>query len=503
MEHPVRYLESFDSIRAGWRPGPDLASEEARAQACIETMVSLAFGYDIVIQRSFALDSLAFQYVLRDFRAAFRSVTAEKKAQEFWKGRKLPVRLHLYGHKTFRESASSVFEGIGKGTFYSHLYPELLGQEEAKQIGRDLKDGRIFRVMESVGGDDRAELFESLWDWFGQASIGNDIQVFSPDPQLHIDLQSLLEPILSDESTLFQGQAGAELREDQTLSKLITALRTLQKEAGEQRPFASRSPLYTDQPWAGNGGPSAKEIVQEALPLVQEVANTLYNLTTVASIGSISALYSTPMSGPDLAAERLVAQSLALDSAAIAKGARPRPRHLPGHYVGGPALPSMEVGVQSENGVAGEFNKKLGPASGHTVAAFEGLLELRREEAWKSSIQGINEAYFGTDFQAYRQAVLSHLKVVQEHMGRSLLVRINADELGFTMEAPTQLGELAGAGIESSFGIPAQVTEPLLSATIAYGYPRLGMRLARRSSVESMRTAWTEVVNVPDWPTNA
>ncbi|TLM87195.1 hypothetical protein [Pseudarthrobacter sp. NamE5] len=497
MEYPVRYLESFDSIRAGWQPGPNVPADEARAQACIETMVSLAFGRDIVIQQSYALDSFAFQLVLTDVVQAYERVLSEPSSTKFWANENLPIRLHLYGHKSFRGAAADVFRRIGRGEFHSQMYPDLTGEPEALVIADEIfNHGRDLRLYEFFAGDGRSELFRNLWAWFGESVQGEGRRIVEPVPEKALNIDLLLAPLLSDESVLLAGPKGEELVADPVLGEVVTALRTLAKSSGRQSPFKSRSPLYSNRPWADSGGPSAGQMVGDTLPLVQEVVSTLYNRTTVASIGRASAYYSTPMSSPEYADDLLKVQELALASAAAAK-AGTQPKRQPGAYEGLPANPPMEIRINSKDGVRGSFNRKLGPGSGNTVSAFESILQLRQEPKWQKGIEAIDASYYGGDLDGYVSAVHSHLDVVAQGVGRHLVVRTGYGGQTIFFQDPSQKGAMLSAAIASGTGMEAQAIEPFVSLGVDLGLGWIAERRAQGAAVKDMRQAWTEVVIPP------
>lgn len=497
MNYPLRYLESFDSIRAPWQSGTNVDADEAHAQAYIETMVSLAFGHDIVIQQSFALDSLAFQNVLRDFKAAYDRVTADGAAGDFWLDKKLPIRLHLYGARTFREAAEGVFRNIGDGNFHSHLYPDLIGGD-AYAIADDLREGREpFRLREFLDGDQRGGSFHAVWEWYGRSHENNELKVVSPDPRAQIGLGELLTPILSHTSSLSKSLADQGLLDHPTVARLLGAIQTLDKTSDREVSFRSRSGLYSNSSWGAKGGPSAGELVGDDLPLVQEVISTLYNRTTVDSIGVVgSACYSTPVSNPVSADDRLIAQRLALASATSARGGQ-RPTRTPARYVSEPSDPPMEIEIKSAAAAAGLFGEQFGPKSSNAVAAFEGILRLRQDPKWQLGIQEISDAYFSGDFDRYAGAVTSHLDVVAQGVGRHLIVRAESGGMSFTIEDPTQGGAILSLALGSWLGFDAQAAEPAASFALGILMPKARIRLAQNASVKRSRRAWAEAVGVP------
>lgn len=499
MDHPLRYLESFDSIRAQWQRGPNVHADEARAQAHIEAMVSLAFGNDIVIQQSFALDSLAFQHVLSDFKKAYDLVAADKTSKEFWANEKLPIRLHLHGSTNFREAAAGVFRKIGDGKFHSHLYIDLTGEQDAHAIASDLlSNGRTFRLMECLGGDERAELFQNLWAWFGTSRAGNEREVVRPYPaaaQMGID--ELLAPILNETSSLDKELARQELLDHPTVFRILEAIRTLDDGSGRVDPFHSRSGLYSSASWAEGGGPSAGVIVGDSLPLVQEVISTLYNRTTINSMGGIaSAYYSTPVSSPVSADDRLVAQRLALAAAANARGGGP-PIRPPGGHVSEPSGPPMEIEIKSETVSARLFDEKFGPQSKNAVHAFEGILRLRQDTTWQRGVREIHAANLSRDFDRYVRAVNSHLDVVARGVGQHLIIRADSSGLRFKMEDPSQGGAILSSVLGFWSGFDLEAAEPAFSLALDHLTPKVLMKAAQHASVKSSRRAWTEVVVAP------
>lgn len=499
MDYPLRYLESFDSIRAQWQRGHNSAADEARAQAYIETMVSLAFGNDIVIQQSFALDSLAFQNVLNDFRKAYDLVSTDKASQEFWEDQKLPIRLHLYGSTNFREAAAGIFRRIGDGTFHSQLYPDLTGEHDAHAIADDLLlNGRTFRAVEWLGGDERAELFQNLWAWFGTSRAGNERQVVRPyQAGTHMGIGKLLAPLLTQSSTLYRDFAHQELLDHPTVSSLLGAFRELNEISGRPDPFGSRSGLYSSASWMAGGGPSAAVIAGDALPMVQEVVSTLYNRTAVDSMGGIaSAYYSTSVSSAVSADNRLIAQRLALAAADHARGAG-RPTRPPGTCVTGPSDPPMEIDIKSGQGGAASFDEQFGPQSKNAVHAFEGILRLRQDPKWQRGVREINAANLSGDFDGYVTAVNSHLDLVARGVGRHLIIRADSSGLSFKMEDPSQGGAVLSSILGMVSGLDFEAAEPAVSLALEHLTPKVLIKAAQLSSVKSSRRAWTEVVAAP------
>jgi hypothetical protein len=499
MDYPLRYLESFDSIRAQWQRGPNPSADEAHAQAYIETMVSLAFGNDIVIQQSFALDSLAFQNVLSDFKQAYDLVAEDRASNEFWANEKLPIRLHLYGSKNFREAAADIFRRIGDSRFHSHLYPELTGEQDAHAIADDLlSNGRTFRLMEWMGGDERAELFQDVWTWFGTSQAGNERQVVRPYPAAaQMGIGQLLAPVLSERSSLYRELASQDLLDHPTVSSILRAFRDLDDVSRGVDPFGSRSGLYSNSSWLAGGGPSPAEIVGAALPMVQEVVSTLYNRTTVDSMGGIaSAYYSTAVSTAVSADDRLIAQKLALAAADHARGAG-RPTRSPGSYVGGPSDPPMEIDIKSGSGGATLFDEQFGPRSRNSVHAFEGILRLRQDPKWQRGVREINAARLSGDFDGYVTAVNSHLDLVARGVGRHLIIRADSSGLSFKVEDPSQGGAVLSSILGLVSGFDLEAAEPAISLALDHLTPKVLIKAAQHASVKSSRRAWTEVVAAP------
>ncbi|GAA1167007.1 hypothetical protein [Nocardioides aquiterrae] len=132
---PTHYLESLDSVRAPVRAIGDRVhgisqeqAEQAAAARC-EALVALAFGRDIVVPQSFALDSFACQNLVRTVAAA---ESAAGLANDLMRPR--PVRLHLFKAQRFVDAAASMFNKVNDASWTSSLYPDLSRTDEARGL---------------------------------------------------------------------------------------------------------------------------------------------------------------------------------------------------------------------------------------------------------------------------------------------------------------------------------------------------------------------------------
>jgi hypothetical protein len=493
MNYPVRYFECFDSVRTRWTSEDIIDGDKAYAQAFREALVCLAFGNDIVIQQSFALDSYAFQQVLSDLKEAHASVKQHAN-KDFWKNEKLPIRLHLHGAgvRTFREAAAASFRRMGDGSFHSSLYPDLNDPADAQEIADEIyTSGSYSRLMEFLGDDLRRKLFQDLWEWFGAARTGNEREVVSPQPLPHTGLNDLIAPMLHDSSLLCRGLADQGLLADRSIASVIKALRVLDAASGVKSSFASRSGLYGNGPWSAGGGPSAGELVGDALPLVQEVVSTLYNRVTVDSIGVASASYSTEISDAGLADGRLRVQDLALRSAVSARGENPWPELSEGKS----KQPAFELTIVDRDGKSQQpFDTLYGPTSGRTVDAFQAVLLLREDPTWRDGLAKLSAASASGDRVRYGEELRAHLHVISEKLGKHCSFRPDPTGFGFTVQDPTLPFDVVDPVLA---WFDAESLKPFVAAGRALLGPKIGSYLTSKRSTKATERALALVVAAP------
>ncbi len=492
LTYPVRYFECFDSARTQWTSETIIDGDKAYAQAFREALVCLAFGNDIVIQQSFALDSFAFQQVLSDLKEAHTSVMQYSNTV-FWKKEKLPIRLHLHGEgvRTFREAAASSFLKMGDGSFHSSLYPDLKDPAEAEEIAKEIRaTGTTSRLMEFLGDDLRRKLFCDLWKWFGVARTGNEREVVTARPLPYLSLNELIAPMLHDSSLLCRGLADQGLLADHSIASVIKALRDLDA-ASETTSFASRSGLYGSRPWSAGGGPSAGEIVGDALPLVQEVVSTLYNRVTVNSIGVASASYSTEIGDAESADGRLRVQDLALRSAVSARGDNPWPEVNHDKF----KQPAFELTIGGSAGTNRKsFDDMYGPKSRRTVDAFQAVLLLREDPTWRDGIAKLAAASAAGDHVRYGEELRAHLHVIAEKLGKHCSFKPDPTGFGFTVQDPT----LPFGVVDPILAwFDAESLKPFIAAGRALLGPKIGSYLTSKRSVMATERALALVVAAP------
>jgi hypothetical protein len=114
------FLEAADSVRSGYNPTdsvdlPSPAQARQYRHLGLETLVRLAFGADLVISQSYAIDSYAQQEVLRDLSIAYAGVSRDLPSEERYGP--APARIHLFGVdpevgtpiRTFRQASAAIF----------------------------------------------------------------------------------------------------------------------------------------------------------------------------------------------------------------------------------------------------------------------------------------------------------------------------------------------------------------------------------------------------------
>ena len=366
----LHYLDSLDSVRSAW---DSPVKGDACTLAQMETIVALAFGRDLVMQQSSAIDSLAAQTVVADVAQAYER--ARKTDEDFWRLRPRPVRLHLFRADTFGDAAVAGLSRIrppdherGDGDpppFHSSLYPELHSTDPVRlrDAVDELRRANPAKFAELVGGH-RGELFERTWRWFRLARKGEPEWVSpsrprSNSPGLDARVRALITAVTEP--------GKAELFEERPVRASIEALRELSA-AGGPDAFADRSRVHGAWNWFDTGQTPEQIVGAERIGLVREIIDTLYNQVVVDSIGTASASYTTAIRNGDSAVAETVAQAVALHGAAPDR-------------TGDSVISPLEVQISQD---VPADNPMLAPKAATEIYAR--LLEARADPSWLSRL---------------------------------------------------------------------------------------------------------------------
>ncbi len=473
------YLESTDSIRAAW--GDDDNHDAAAVHLFTEALLSIAFGRQLVVQQSAALDSWVCQEMIRDVGEAWRCVDADNRGRHVPR----PVLLHLHGADTFRLSVVNALRragrppvgqtGVGPRPFHSSLYPELnqVTQAEALRIATMLDEQSSPQLLLERLDPERAGLFEALWRWFGPANRGVGDYVVATAAREYPSVDDLLVPLLSGDKDLDVRLQRAGLRDHVVTGQVTEALRSLQRARGGTNPFSERSSLRAGWTWAGKDE-AADVVGREALGLVREVVDTLYNRVVCDSIGSVDGLYSTPMSQPADAEAVLVAQSVALHTADHARG-------LPFGALGTAGDEHPDIAVVAPDATAAK--ELVAALLVRAPAAYASVVAAGLEKPWRDSLGEIEEARLTSDAPRFEAAVAAH----QAKLAEVLSGVLRADQAPIP-GAPLVLGATsAGGAISAGVGVAASsgLVLTLAGALTAGGLAAVGLAFER---VQQART---------------
>lgn len=268
----LTYLESADSIRVDYDtlqrdPAARVDADFAELQLFLEMVSTLAVGRTVVVPQTFALDSHIFHRAAKRVWDAYAAAGGNGPA---------PIRLHLFGSDvtSFEDAISSMLAHAARnGEFHSSSFPEL--------------NSRSWRIGEGRGG---AELLRQLDDHDPRkAPLEATVAAFrhtgrnaARRPPTRATLGTMLDRVI----------AGPTLSGDDTLRRKLDAARsTLDLNAA----FDRRSLLRSSAPWpGGDGRQSARDLVgDEALALVVETIDTLYNLKVARTTGARFQHYTT------------------------------------------------------------------------------------------------------------------------------------------------------------------------------------------------------------------
>ncbi|MBB6406522.1 hypothetical protein [Arthrobacter sp. AZCC_0090] len=412
------YLESMDSVRATWSSGDDVKAA-AYAQAFVESLLNLAMGRNIVVQRSFAFDSLAFQRVLSDLVEAYESFD---KSALIDANRSAPVLLHLNGAPSFRHAVAETvwrISGARGGAsdssrvtapFQSSMYPDLHDQPGLSAVASRIETGRP-ELFQALLDPERALLFERLWKWFGSAkAAGSPIEthkIVDARATAAQGIKDMVEPFLNHSAWLSADLKVSGIADLDLVGGIVESLRTLRDHAGTaaEDPFTYRSRLYGNQHWFESGATAEQLIGIGRLFSVRELINTMYNMVCKDSIGIVDASFTTEMVDPARLEDQFTAQALAgLAYDKVTGGGLWR------HAVGVGA-PQVDVQIEA---TSEKTRTAVVDVIGRTQrqAAFRRVLEMRDEPTWQTSLLQLNRARVAKDSRAFERALQRHRDVV-------------------------------------------------------------------------------------------
>lgn len=417
---PTHYLESLDSVRAPVHrmtdrvPGISQTQIEQAAAARCEALVALAFGRDIVIPQSYALDSFACQDLVRTVVAAEHA--ARLSSEDLVRPR--PVRLHLYNAPRFVDAAASMFSKVNDASWTSSLYPDLSGTDDARDLADTMSKGPAVNPLEWIP-DWRSDLFAITWDYFRTAQRGDERRVVEPRPSVGTSLEDGVRRFIARESIHGEPISPAS-RAAHQLARLVEL-------SPDSRPFQGRSRVHSPEPWTGRAGEaSAGDIVDDSVLMNQilEVVDTIYNRTVVDSIGRTFATYSTRVGPWDQVEPEGVIQTQALEEGDVEEVA------LGGAFEIAFDKPSLDS--------ASEIIPSL-----LTEAAFAEVLAARESKKWADSLQQLNQAARGSDSDRDR-AVHHHTRL----MARALdgIARVENSGSGVWIEAKGLTWDVVATG---------------------------------------------------------
>ncbi|RAX44758.1 hypothetical protein DQ354_13195 [Arthrobacter sp. AQ5-06] len=493
----------MDPIRATWE-SPDEVVAETYSHVFVETLMSLAFGRNIVVQQSAALDSYAFQQVLLDFKRAHDDVVLSKP--RLGGKRPAPVMLHLFNADSFAESVAkslgsmapvAAHNATASGQalpFESSMYSDLRGNMRLHSIADEIRSGSINGFMHLIGSE-RASLFEGVWEWFGAARRNSPDRlekVIQASPAPHIGVPAMLAPILDPSSDFSRRLEGNDYNSSPTVQSLVTALRELDQRSAANDAFANRSRLYGPWPWDEASNSAEDTVGLESLTLVREVINTMYNRVIVDSIGIASASYSTAMGDPNSVGHEFAAQQLALESYDFAVRSRDC-RHgtlregdqtLSGSHV---RISGAQEGPRSSVMKLFEGNR--------ATEAFRAVLEIREDQRWKSGIKRIDQARHLKDQTAIDDAVDAHIDVVARALsGKCVFDKTSGGGIRLAIHG---MGAAAASEAAQVLTGTFNIWLPVAAAALAAAAPRIQEGFSQHGTYRKTRAALGEMVGTP------
>lgn len=501
MNQHFHYLESMDSIRATWE-SPEETAAEAYSHVFVESLISLAFGRNIVVQQSFAFDSYAFQSVFYDFKKAYDEVV--DSGRRHGGKRPAPIMLHLFNVESFDESVAKNIRNMARAKdgeselagyappFQSSMYSDLWESERLKSVASEIQKGSADGFLHLIGSD-RAELFKGVWDWFGAASKSSPDRlekVVRAKPTRHVGVAGMLAPVLDSSSVFSRGLASDGYDALPSIRTVISALRTLESRAAVENPFANRSRLYGQWPW-GHGNESAEEIVgREALLLVREVVNTMYNRVTVNSIGIATASYSTAVGKPDAVDREFTVQQLALSSHDFVM------RGSDGNNDGQTELAEPGSRIRIDSAPEGPRASVMKLFEGDRAKeAFAAVLEIRKDPRWQAGIDKIDNATFNSDRKAQNDAIDAHVALVSHALsGKCVLDR---SKRGGVRLALNQVGAAAASGAAQVVTGTFNMWLPVAAGAVTAAAPLIREGVLKRRKYKQTREALGEMVGIP------
>ena len=441
------YLESMDSVRATWL-SEDGEKAAAYAQVFVESLLNLALGRNIVVQRSFAFDSLPVQRVVSDLVEAYDSFAASAPIDA---NRSAPILLHLHGATSFKQAvADTVLRMSGaplatspdsapSAPFQSSMYPELHGHSGLDKVAGEIAKGKPEDFL-SLLDPERALLFDRLWKWFGQSrASGSPFEmhrVVAAGGRIGHGIKEMVEPLLDKSASLSVDLDVLGIADLEPVAGIVESLRTLRDCSGSSGTdaYTYRSRLYGNQEWFQSGATAEQIIGVRPLLLVRELINTMYNMVCQDSIGIAAASFTTEMVDPDRLSDQLAAQSLA---------------GLAYDKVTGRGLwrQAMSAGAPQVNvritGTSETARTAVIEVIGKTQrqAAFRRVLEMREEKKWQATLAALSRARGAADARAFDQALRRHLDVV----GQGLSEICEVDTSGGMLQAGLKWIAPAGA----------------------------------------------------------
>ncbi|MCA0178973.1 MAG: hypothetical protein LCH77_05130 [Actinobacteria bacterium] len=494
------YLESMDSVRSSW--GSSERRDQAAAQVAVEALLAFAFGNRLVVQQSYALDSYAFQKVLKPISQAYEEVHS---SSNMWAtGRPAPVQLHLHRARTFLDVVANTIERATTATsdggyFYSSLYPELNARErhgDFQVAVRKIADSGSLNAFRNLIDDyDRRELIDILDKWFGPAHVENAELVVTPKEKPYHSIDDMLMGLYRDDSRVMTELNKHEVLGSESSKHIIQAVRRLRTAAPGQKLPNDRSLYYGDRAWTADGRTALDVLKSEAdLDAVREMVNTLYNRIVVRSIGTSDAFYTTDLGSKDPERDAL-AQSLALSASAHVLG--PSARAQRNHEL---TIFPASVTFQAPGDAAVAFWRQF---EGNAKSAFAKVFEMADDQEWRRSLHNVKGAVMLGDMGALEDATAAHVALLADG-----LAGILAPGPGGGVQFASGLAGVAGGlAVNPIVPVIAQVSGGwttglgILSATLSIGgvvSPRAWRALQRQWAANALKKSLGEFVTAEE-----
>lgn len=494
----VIYLESMDSVRAT-RLSEDDEKASAYAQAFVESLLNLAMGRNVVVQRSFAFDSLVFQRVLSDLVEAYASF-AETALVET--DRSAPFLLHLHGAPSFQQvvadavlrisgaPSNSAHAPSASAPFQSSMYSDLRDQPGLDGVAAEIADGKPDRFL-ALLDPERALLFQRLWTWFGSSraagSPSEKHKIVSANGRVRHGIKELVEPLLDGSGSFSTDLKVLGIADTETVAGILSSLRTLRDNAdgAGADAFTYRSRLFGDHAWYQTGVTAEEIVGVRNLSSVRELINTMYNMVCRDSIGIAVGSFTTEMVDPYFLQEGFTAQALAGLAYDNVTG-----RGL-WHDAVRIGAPGVDVLIE---GTSRKARTALIDTIGKTQrqAALRRVLEMREEKAWQATLAQLRLARSRMDTRAIDTAMRRHLDVV----ARGLAEVCEVDTTGGRLKTVLSLVAPAGATLDIvgtiHDGHKYNATE--LANNLATGMPGVMSALSSHRNRHVLRRSLGEIV---------